>query len=220
MCIRDRLWVHSSSILFISPIGLPPIHVLERFSQFLPYMAVTPLECLRFRLRSDYSPEMQSAYAVEQQQYCLRYVQNTSCHLFPLCGSSDVLPEHLPDWSSFLPQSISSDAETMPRHHRISLSDLPDHRNNTPGYEPEYPCLLYTSSAPATNDLNSLPFLSGPPVKMTALISSFASISLKHTFNSSRVSLFNAFNAAGLEIANTAIQSATSRVKFLNSLIV
>ena len=75
-------------------------------------------------------------------------------------------------------------------------------------------------SAPATNDLNSLPFLSGPPVKMTALISSFASISLKHTFNSSRVSLFNALSAAGLEIARTAIPSATSSVKFLNSLIV
>ena len=128
-----------SSILFISPIGLPPIHVLERFSQFLPYMAVMLSECLRYRLRSDYSPEMRSAYVAEQQRYCLRYVQNTSCHLFPLCGSSDVLPEHLPDWSSFLPQSISSDAETMPRHHRISLSDLPDHRNSTPGYEPEYP---------------------------------------------------------------------------------
>ena len=82
-----QLWVHSSSILFISPIVLPPIHVLERFSQFLPYMAVMLSECLRFRLRSDYSPEMRSAYAAEQQRYCLMYVQDISYHLFRLHGS-------------------------------------------------------------------------------------------------------------------------------------
>ena len=45
-------------------------------------------------------------------------------------------------------------------------------------------------SAPATNDLNALPFLSGPPVKITTLTSSLASISVKTVFNSSSVSLF------------------------------
>ena len=60
-------------------------------------------------------------------------------------------------------------------------------------------------SAPATNDLNSLPFLSGPPVRISTLTSSLASISVNATFNSSRVSLFNALRAAGLEIASTAI---------------
>ena len=29
--------------------------------------------------------------------------------------------------------------ETMPQHRRTSLSDLPDRRNSTPGYEPGYP---------------------------------------------------------------------------------
>ena len=75
-------------------------------------------------------------------------------------------------------------------------------------------------SAPATKDLNSLPFLSGPPVKITTLMSSLASISVNAVFNSSNVSLFNAFNAAGLEIVRTAISSATSSFKLLKSLIV
>ena len=57
-------------------------------------------------------------------------------------------------------------------------------------------------SAPATKDLNALSFLSGPPVKITTLISSLPSISVKAVFNSSNVSLFNAFNAAGLEMVN------------------
>ena len=60
-------------------------------------------------------------------------------------------------------------------------------------------------SAPATKDLNSFPFLSGPPVRMTTLTSFIASISVRATFSSSRVSLFNAFSAAGLLIARTAV---------------
>ena len=75
-------------------------------------------------------------------------------------------------------------------------------------------------SAPATKDLNALSFLSGPPVKITTLISSLPSISVKAVFNSSNVSLFNAFNAAGLEMVRTAISFSTSNFKLLNSLTI
>ena len=68
-------------------------------------------------------------------------------------------------------------------------------------------------SAPATKDLNSLPFLSAPPVKITTLISSLPSISVRTVFSSSNVSEFNAFNAAGLVIVRTAISFSTVKVK-------
>src|SRR5699024_10214923 len=58
-------------------------------------------------------------------------------------------PEHLPDLNSFLLQNIFSDAETMPLHLRISLSDLQDLLSSTQVYVPEYPLngtgLLYFS---------------------------------------------------------------------------
>src|SRR5574344_773336 len=68
------------------------------------------------------------------------YVRDTCFRLPFQYGSSDVLPVHLQDWSSFLLQNISSDAETMLPHPAILLSDLQDHRSSIPVYVPEYPC--------------------------------------------------------------------------------
>ena len=66
-------------------------------------------------------------------------------------------------------------------------------------------------SAPATNDF------SPAPVRITTLMSSLPSISVRTSFNSVSVSLFRAFNAFGLLIVSTAIGPSTSKSKLFIS---
>ena len=63
-------------------------------------------------------------------------------------------------------------------------------------------------SAPATNDF------SPAPVRITTLMSSLPSISVRTSFNSVSVSLFRAFNAFGLLIVSTAIGLLLLKVNY------